>query len=172
YAPCSTLYMVMSPILFLSSRRRHTRSKRDWSSDVCSSDLTCDKNISKFSLINFTPYMGILQYGMEKYAERPGNRPCNLCVSAPLLKFFLNQIFIFTIKNSIHYFRAGKLYLKDVGVMELNAVEVLYMHFVNGRTHDEAVMYDFWLTQYGTEARNLIESLLNKGIIYGNDDLS
>src|SRR5207249_7469714 len=26
---------------FFSSRRRHTRSKRDWSSDVCSSDLTC-----------------------------------------------------------------------------------------------------------------------------------
>src|SRR5699024_11969748 len=26
--------------LFVSSRRRHTRSKRDWSSDVCSSDLT------------------------------------------------------------------------------------------------------------------------------------
>src|SRR5207249_8609471 len=24
------------------SRRRHTRSKRDWSSDVCSSDLTQD----------------------------------------------------------------------------------------------------------------------------------
>src|SRR5699024_11301495 len=24
---------------FYSSRRRHTRSKRDWSSDVCSSDL-------------------------------------------------------------------------------------------------------------------------------------
>src|SRR5699024_12121956 len=24
---------------FSSSRRRHTRSKRDWSSDVCSSDL-------------------------------------------------------------------------------------------------------------------------------------
>src|SRR5699024_11941984 len=26
-------------LLFFSSRRRHTRSKRDWSSDVCSSDL-------------------------------------------------------------------------------------------------------------------------------------
>src|SRR5204863_5425781 len=25
---------------FFSSRRRHTRSLRDWSSDVCSSDLT------------------------------------------------------------------------------------------------------------------------------------
>src|SRR5699024_5964066 len=27
---------------FFSSRRRHTRSKRDWSSDVCSSDLEAD----------------------------------------------------------------------------------------------------------------------------------
>src|SRR5207249_7512813 len=26
---------------FFSSRRRHTISKRDWSSDVCSSDLIC-----------------------------------------------------------------------------------------------------------------------------------
>src|SRR5437868_14858087 len=26
-------------LYFFSSRRRHTRSKRDWSSDVCSSDL-------------------------------------------------------------------------------------------------------------------------------------
>src|SRR5206468_9741915 len=31
-------------VFFFSSRRRHTRSDRDWSSDVCSSDLTtpCD----------------------------------------------------------------------------------------------------------------------------------
>src|SRR5690606_39417873 len=30
-------------IFFFSSRRRHTRFSRDWSSDVCSSDLfTCD----------------------------------------------------------------------------------------------------------------------------------
>src|SRR5699024_12008030 len=28
---------------FFSSRRRHTRSKRDWSSDVCSSDLPAPK---------------------------------------------------------------------------------------------------------------------------------
>src|SRR5699024_12061868 len=27
-------------MFFFSSRRRHTRSKRDWSSDVCSSDLS------------------------------------------------------------------------------------------------------------------------------------
>src|SRR5699024_11530556 len=32
---CCFLFVVF----FFSSRRRHTRSKRDWSSDVCSSDL-------------------------------------------------------------------------------------------------------------------------------------
>src|SRR5699024_12500105 len=30
---------------FFSSRRRHTRSKRDWSSDVCSSDLTGERKL-------------------------------------------------------------------------------------------------------------------------------
>src|SRR6266496_6254257 len=29
-----------SIVFFFSSRRRHTRSLRDWSSDMCSSDLT------------------------------------------------------------------------------------------------------------------------------------
>src|SRR5206468_8056040 len=34
------VYMsVLIVIFFFSSRRRHTRSDRDWSSDVCSSDL-------------------------------------------------------------------------------------------------------------------------------------
>src|SRR5699024_11942499 len=32
-------YLVNSIFFFFSSRRRHTISKRDWSSDVCSSDL-------------------------------------------------------------------------------------------------------------------------------------
>src|SRR5205809_5469995 len=30
-------------VFFFSSRRRHTRCSRDWSSDVCSSDLTDGK---------------------------------------------------------------------------------------------------------------------------------
>src|SRR2546421_9071841 len=33
---CCCLFFVF---FFFSSRRRHTRSDRDWSSDVCSSDL-------------------------------------------------------------------------------------------------------------------------------------
>src|SRR2546422_5857546 len=31
---------LLRPVFFFSSRRRHTRCSRDWSSDVCSSDLT------------------------------------------------------------------------------------------------------------------------------------
>src|SRR5437868_11363702 len=33
------LLILYDLFFFFSSRRRHTRSKRDWSSDVCSSDL-------------------------------------------------------------------------------------------------------------------------------------
>src|SRR3989440_6801402 len=32
---------------FFSSRRRHTRSDRDWSSDVCSSDLVVDADLAE-----------------------------------------------------------------------------------------------------------------------------
>src|SRR5690606_40966443 len=35
--PCSICFF-----FFFSSRRRHTRFSRDWSSDVCSSDLAVD----------------------------------------------------------------------------------------------------------------------------------
>src|SRR5207245_7410100 len=32
-------FLCVSDLFFFSSRRRHTRCYRDWSSDVCSSDL-------------------------------------------------------------------------------------------------------------------------------------
>src|SRR5204863_5722679 len=38
-----------SRLFFFSSRRRHTRSLRDWSSDVCSSDLTRTRAAEKDS---------------------------------------------------------------------------------------------------------------------------
>src|SRR5690606_39467701 len=44
---------------FFSSRRRHTRFSRDWSSDVCSSDLTSwlgDK--SSGSIVTICTYLG------------------------------------------------------------------------------------------------------------------
>src|SRR5699024_11552793 len=37
---------------FFSSRRRHTRSKRDWSSDVCSSDLLEDQLFQEYLFVD------------------------------------------------------------------------------------------------------------------------
>src|SRR5699024_11705574 len=39
---------------FFASRRRHTRSKRDWSSDVCSSDLAMITNVVFFIVLSLS----------------------------------------------------------------------------------------------------------------------
>ena len=41
---------VVKTVFFFSSRRRHTRLVSDWSSDVCSSDLSGDPLIKVFLL--------------------------------------------------------------------------------------------------------------------------
>src|SRR5699024_3367814 len=51
YALYSELDFIV--FFFFSSRRRHTRSKRDWSSDVCSSDLPFGKFISSFPFLEW-----------------------------------------------------------------------------------------------------------------------
>src|SRR3989440_4932351 len=43
---------VLRCFFFFSSRRRHTRSDRDWSSDVCSSDLRERRRIRPMSFLN------------------------------------------------------------------------------------------------------------------------
>src|SRR5699024_12144684 len=48
-------------LFFFSSRRRHTRSKRDWSSDVCSSDLGVGGSL----IINNQIWHGAHLYGGE-----------------------------------------------------------------------------------------------------------
>src|SRR5690554_7559751 len=48
------------PVFFFSSRRRHTRCGRDWSSDVCSSDLLIQGG------------EGALDYGLVEQAGRLG----------------------------------------------------------------------------------------------------
>src|SRR2546429_7133410 len=40
-------------IFFFSSRRRHTRCSRDWSSDVCSSDLGANRLPEKGPLVKY-----------------------------------------------------------------------------------------------------------------------
>src|SRR5699024_12110048 len=55
---------------FFSSRRRHTRSKRDWSSDVCSSDLVGAHERTT------TPTV-------RSWAPTCSVRPCRCCVPRP-----------------------------------------------------------------------------------------
>src|SRR5690349_20407098 len=45
-------------MFFFSSRRRHTSSLRDWSSDVCSSDLQAREILQKFTSV--APQVGLL----------------------------------------------------------------------------------------------------------------
>src|SRR5699024_574084 len=49
---------------FFSSRRRHTRSKRDWSSDVCSSDLVSEimEMITEINSFDRFIYEGIFSH--------------------------------------------------------------------------------------------------------------
>src|SRR5690606_41047548 len=48
-----SLLHVFYIFFFFSSRRRHTRFSRDWSSDVCSSDLYFSGGFNKWSGIIF-----------------------------------------------------------------------------------------------------------------------
>src|SRR5439155_7364216 len=61
---------------FFSSRRRHTRWPRDWSSDVCSSDLFSADALAQTSVLNLVPNGsdgGIWMSGTAPAADAAGN---------------------------------------------------------------------------------------------------
>src|SRR3989440_8681369 len=60
----------LSFFFFFSSRRRHTRSDRDWSSDVCSSDLLgCVPVVSRVR----SGIPEVLTDGVNGYVVEPGD---------------------------------------------------------------------------------------------------
>src|SRR5699024_8103524 len=62
---------------FFSSRRRHTRSKRDWSSDVCSSDLNRSTRPIRWFLLPWNPAKKNQRIGR---VDRLGQKNKNLTV--------------------------------------------------------------------------------------------
>src|SRR5687768_17681732 len=54
-----------SRCFFFSSRRRHTRCSRDWSSDVCSSDLTLPLMTNPADTVR-RPRVGMISLGCPK----------------------------------------------------------------------------------------------------------
>src|SRR5215510_9040793 len=76
----------MSALFFFSSRRRHTRWPRDWSSDVCSSDLQEGDNFRNLlldvALLRSLRIGVALVHGaghqVRKLAEQTGQTPSNI----------------------------------------------------------------------------------------------
>src|SRR5438105_14542289 len=62
---------------FFSSRRRHTRSTRDWSSDVCSSDLfRCAERFGDKPDVVFDFARDFLRFGYTRSEERRVGKEC------------------------------------------------------------------------------------------------
>src|SRR5690625_5390259 len=58
----NTISYLVCELFFFSSRRRHTRWPRDWSSDVCSSDLAVDRAGTQLQAVDR------VSYGLEEAA--------------------------------------------------------------------------------------------------------
>ncbi|WP_178138275.1 SAP domain-containing protein [Lacicoccus alkaliphilus] len=55
--------------------------------------------------------------------------------------------------------------------LKLDAIDVLFMHYITDRTTDEADKYDFWQLQYGRRPADLLRRLMEAGVIYEDDSL-
>src|SRR5438105_9709364 len=65
----------MASVFFFSRRRRHTRSPRDWSSDVCSSDLVDAQVIVGGRVkISELPLVLLTASRAQQATERPSDR--------------------------------------------------------------------------------------------------
>src|SRR5690606_40823287 len=68
-------------LFFFSSRRRHTRFSRDWSSDVCSSDLSSSNCFQQARLIpcSSNSIFRLLATPMRRISTPLSSRSCGLC---------------------------------------------------------------------------------------------
>ena len=72
---------------FFSSRRRHTRCSRDWSSDVCSSDLTTCENKGWRIIFTYQCLLACFQLQVRPLRFHPYQKKEN----ATVLKFNLQD---------------------------------------------------------------------------------
>src|SRR5207249_7574264 len=63
---------------FFSSRRRHTRSKRDWSSDVCSSDLMMRAHLTRLCVRHDAVARALLLTLAVTFSEVAQSNPAQL----------------------------------------------------------------------------------------------
>src|SRR5215204_7366005 len=58
----------MLSVFFFSSRRRHTRSLCDWSSDVCSSDLVPERSAEAVVRLERAGYVNVGKTNLHEFA--------------------------------------------------------------------------------------------------------
>src|SRR5690606_39817646 len=75
-----------SCFFFFSSRRRHTRFSRDWSSDVCSSDLLAQRNPT-IPALNYNSHP---KYRLTRAVPQSNQHP----LTAPGIHLFANSYMV------------------------------------------------------------------------------
>src|SRR3712207_8225810 len=70
-------------LFFFSSRRRHTRYWRDWSSDVCSSDL----EVANMNVIGRVFVFFLMASSATAFAAQPDSQNGSLCVMTFNLRY-------------------------------------------------------------------------------------
>src|SRR5256884_8486567 len=65
-------------MFFFSSRRRHTRCSRDWSSDVCSSDLFSDPDVGVVTALYKSVSVGTVTSNLDALAMYMDSAPAAL----------------------------------------------------------------------------------------------
>src|SRR5207245_4166664 len=99
---------------FFSSRRRHTRCYRDWSSDVCSSDLPQSKDIVRtwlyYTILRCEQLTGkspwdeawIMGYGLDEHGTKMSKSKGNVIDPLPIIQKFGADTFRFWSASEIN----------------------------------------------------------------------
>src|SRR5476649_835377 len=86
----------MIVLFFFSSRRRHTRSLCDWSSDVCSSDLISRQQLSDISISSVLDFSKLTS---SSYTTTNFGAPSNPSIRGQSADLFVNGVRMRTTSN-------------------------------------------------------------------------
>src|SRR5699024_12236765 len=121
---------------FFRSRTRHTRSKRDWSSDVCSSDLGFQYPIPTYSITSDFDWSGTennrllfemtAKYGTPYFSNYINSdmEPSDVRSMCCRLRLDLRELR----KKSVGFFGSGES-TGSVGVVTINLPRIAYLSF-------------------------------------------
>src|SRR5699024_10014024 len=105
------------------SRRRHTRSKRDWSSDVCSSDLL-NYPMSYFQQLLAVPaYFPLNQKYVEKVGDKYGTNSDNTLYNGPfVMEGWNGSSSTWKYKKNDQYWDKDKVKLKTIDAQVIKEI--------------------------------------------------